>query len=314
MKKLYKVIIAFILVIAAFLIIALISTRGNLSNMKYAIFGDQNFTLKSNTEQNPTDDIIIDIRNRDLEFLLSTDNFIKLEYYESEQYTYTYSYENNKIHLASTQNFSYGLFNFGKSRYHTVKVYLPTSFSGNIIGDTSNSDILLDSLNLSNIKLESSNGSIKVSNLGAQSINLKSSNGSLDLSNIHANVSVKGITNNNKVIINNITSPEVEIKTANGSIDASLITAPKLTLTTSNSIVMASQIETDNIFIDTSNGKVDLSVLGAMNDYKIEYDTSNGYAKIGDVRYGDNNILNKTSTKTIYINTSNGNIYLEFSK
>jgi DUF4097 and DUF4098 domain-containing protein YvlB len=316
MKNKYKLIIFIVLVVLMFFGMALIGAKGKISNLKYVIFGDQNHTLKTLTETNSFIKLKINIVDKNIEFITSEEEEIKIEYYESEQYSFSHYFSDDTLGFYGERNFyfNFNFFNFNKSKYRTVKVYLPKGYSGAIEAITSNSKISISDYTLTSLDLESSNGKITVSNINTEKLELTTSNSTISLSNINVVNDLYCQTSNGKVLLNNISAEDIEVITSNGAIEGSQFKATSISFNTSNSPINTTSIDCGDILAVTSNSKVTLGIIGKMSDYKISYETFNGNAKINDVNYANKNTLNNDAPKLLFIETSNAYIYVNFTE
>ncbi len=192
-----------------------------------------------------------------------------------------WDYIRNPLHWF---NFS----DFGVNR--TVTVELPAHLYELDIR-TSNGAISLDELTLTSAVLRTSNGRVNVTDSEVPSLTLSSSNG--------------------KLYLNNVSASSVDLSTSNGEIELINVTADSIDGETSNGPINGTGILSDDLRVSTSNGRIEISVVGVFDDFKVKTRTSNGSVKINGDSYG-NDTYHESKVPYVEAITSNGDIRIVF--
>ena len=143
------------------------------------------FAKKSYTaEGKEITEICIDVRDRQIEVVLSPDNQVHIDYFESSKEYYNISVsDNHTLTMTAASNKKWKDYIGGKSAAGSRKILLqvPNALLTALKLSTTNEDISLPALTVNgNISLFSGGGSIVFNKLGAEkSINLSAKNGDI---------------------------------------------------------------------------------------------------------------------------------------
>lgn len=266
----------------------------------------------------------------------SSDKNIRVTYYTTDCCpTVSELTQDGEIQLYD--NFwDYGIKQYTKGFFHGYKKYglktvieLPENSTGiNIRIDTSNGKITAENLNVNKSEFYTSNGKIQFSDIvsdtfigntvngsviadkiTADDISLGTSNGDVKVSEVTAD-KLSTATSNGSVTVKNVNAKSAEMSTSNGGISLSDIKSEKLiNASTSNGAIDISNISSDYIILQTSNGSILGNITGNPDNYNISSSTSNGNDSLAIY-----NNKNKIQDKKIEAYTSNGNIFVEFTK
>ncbi|MCK7486433.1 MAG: DUF4097 domain-containing protein [Bacillus subtilis] len=164
------------------------------------------------------------------------------------------------------------------------------------------------------LDMSTSNGSIDINDLDEiVMIDAYTSNGAVTLGDLEVAGAIAIISSNGAFSLENVTvGGNVNLRTSNGriSIDG-LVAQGDVVLKTSNGPVLVTRIETSDLEVDTSNGRIDVSIVGDYADYRILMETSNGSMYIDGDEKNDGR-YNTSLSDTIDLDTSNGNVHLNF--
>lgn len=151
------------------------------------------------------------------------------------------------------------------------------------------------------INLESTNGMIEIENLNNEDINIETSNGG--------------------IIVNEWVGEKLSVDTSNGRVNLEDVLGDKIEVKTSNGKIITNNAEGKKTILKTSNGniKFQLGAFTKLNQYDLEFDTSNGSVKLefpssDDIGY---KVYGKTSNASInhdfddFIAEKNSNKYLK---
>jgi DUF4097 and DUF4098 domain-containing protein YvlB len=233
--------------------------------------------------------IIIDDSNKEINVVSSEDDKIHITYYDNEKEHYEISEQGDTL-----------VFNYNSKRLwyefvgfhiyiedYAITIHIPEAYAGNIDLITSNNPIKMQNVIMTGELLaDTSNSGITMENVKGKAFNLTTSNGTVDVNNI-------------------LFESRFNVKSSNGKIKASYIQGGDLDLDTSNARIELDGIDTDSLICDTSNAGISGTIIGAIEDFTITSHTSNG----------DNNLSEEYTghgSRTLYIDTSNGDIDIEF--
>ena len=229
-------------------------------------------------EKDEFSSLTINVDNKEVIILPSTDEMIHVKYYDSDKIWIDVTQTEEELRIESDMEW-YGAFTIGfnfdfVSEYHTFYLYLPNDVAYDLFVDTSNGRVSASDLTL----------------FGRLVLN--SSNGGINLTNVTAEEYIKCDTSNGKLDLDTVNSPVIELESSNGG-------------------VYADKLTTDKLDVYTSNGRIEVEVYGVFEDYRVKLKTSNGDVFINNEEY----IAREYHTDKvpfIDLNTSNGDITLKF--
>ncbi len=215
-------------------------------------------------------DIVTNFGSMDIEIVLVSGDevTIKHSYYDDDEFTYDFDYENNVLTLENEP---------------TEYVYI-WKIEDIIRFATSNNEVRIEvpeSLVLNDAILTTSNGEVNITNVDFNSIVIHTSNGEVNISNINLNTDLTVITSNGRIIIQDITvlaEGDLHVESSNGRIEIDNVNFADYVIYTSNGSITLSGLNEDlqdgeDLYVVTSNGSIDME-----NVYvdEIIIETSNG--------------------------------------
>ena len=215
-------------------------------------------------------DIITNFGSMDIEIVLVSGDevTIKHSYYDDDEFTYDFDYENNILTLEN----------------ESVDYVFVWKIEDIIRFTTMNNEVRIEvpeSLVLNDALLTTSNGEVSITNVDFNSIVIHTSNGRIMLSNINLNTDLTAITSNGRIIVQDITvldEGDLHVESSNGTIEIDNVNFADYEIYTSNGKIELSGLNEDSkdgveLNVDTTNGDIEMS-----NVYvdKIYLDTTNG--------------------------------------
>ncbi len=215
-------------------------------------------------------DIVTNLGSKNIEFVLVSGDevTIKHSYYEDDEFTYDFDYENNILTIENEE----------KNYEFVWRIEDIIAFT------SSQSEIRIEipeSLILNDATLRTSNGEVSITNVDFNSIDIITSNGEINLSNIILGTDLTVITSNGVIKIQDITVSEIgdlHVQSSNGSIVIDNVNFASYVISTSNGAVELSGLNEElqdglDLTVSTSNGSIDMT-----NVYvdEIILETSNG--------------------------------------
>lgn len=217
-------------------------------------------------------EISVDDSNNEIVILPSSDDKIRITYYETEKETYLIQEKNGALSVAysDTRKWYEHIEINWSFQSRKIEVELPESYGGALKTVTSNGSIRIENVSVAGaLTAETSNGRVTLENVTTGSdLYIKTSNGGI----VTSGVSAKG---------------DILLKTSNGGISLDITE-------------VGSKLE-----CDTSNAAVKGTVPGDMTDYTIIADTSNAKSNLPERYEGK-------GEKRLIIDTSNGAIQVDF--
>jgi len=283
-----------ILCVGIFLIgTGLIITKGDLT-----IITNDERNINFIDEENEITTLDIDISSDNIEFLISEDNKLHIEYYTCKRSPYNYSYENGKAKFfCKKNNIFVNVFNFGNNKQ--VKIFLPNTEIEQIFincssGNISNKDCII---NVNNLNVSVSSGNIDLKNVTAEKSTLLTSSGNINLNNCSIN--------------------EININVSSGNISLIDSTLTTLNIKKSSGDLSSKNLISNFIECNTSSGNTILSLKGEIVDYSINVkDLSGNIMLISESKSINmktkNNLNYGTGTNIIICNSSSGDVKIIF--
>jgi uncharacterized membrane protein len=238
------------------------------------------------------------LENIDIEVVLVSgdDVIVYHSYYEDDDFTYNFDFDNNIILLENDVD-------------PVINVFWDPSELFNIL--SGNVEIRIEvpaDLLLGELDLETSNASIELKNVDAEELIFRTSNAMITLSNSHIANDINLRTSNSRIDVSNVeVGTNMYLHSSNGGIyvdDVVVIGVGDLTAKTTNSLVNISNVNFATYDISTSNGSIKLEDLNTelKDGLDIVIDTSNASIDMEDVYVDD--IDAETSNADIkFINT-----------
>jgi hypothetical protein len=242
----------------------------------------------------------LDFRNKRIEVLPAEDDEIRIVYYVTEDHPVIVTEEDTSLTFIEESDWLFGWFDFTwfiPDDYFACTLYVPATAVLALDMSTSNGTIDIDGFTgLVTIDATTSNGQVTLGNIVTSgAISVVSSNGAIVTHDIVAGGDIMFRTSNGRITIDTLaTTDDVVLKTSNGPVDVEGL--------------VASGLE-----VDTSNGRIDVTMTGSYDDYKILMETSNGDMYINGVKRNDG-AYNTDVAATIDLDTMNGDIHLDFTE
>lgn len=266
---------------------------------------------KSFVSTKAIDTIVIDDANTGVVLSPSSDEKLHVTYYENDKSYYEIAErDDGTLSIAKKDNRKWYDY-FFNINFESVKlsIAVPANYNSKITVATSNNIINITDINASDMFLNTSNGKIDVKNVTVSGkLDANTSNGGIYIADSAMAGEIICGTSNGPVAIDTVGCENVKVKTSNNSITFNAVTTnSSVNAQTSNGGINLEAIKFGtSLSLQTSNNNVKGSIAGSLADYSVIAKTSNGKS----------NLPEKTSDgeKTIYIDTSNGNIDIDFLK
>lgn len=257
-------------------LVGVFALGGDIKSVSTHFNDDDSYTFVEHSGTETITEINITAINKSIEVTLSSDDNWRLEYFDSEKDSFNYNFTEGRLVLDNiTKRQIFTIFKWTSSHIRLVKLFLPASFSGNIYIETTNGNIKVENISLINkVDLETTNGSLTLKDVCVENdATLNTTNGSIN-------------------VINSRIDKKLYTKTTNGNIN----------LTS----VMALDVNSD-----TTNGKIKVSIVGNLDDFRVTVRTTNGKIYLDDMVLASQT-LNPSKSNVVKLITTNGNIYIEF--
>lgn len=205
-----------------------------------------------------------------------------------------------------------------------ITVLVPESFAGRLRLHTENAKITGESLPaLEELTAGTSNTALRLERFGAVSCSLKTSNASVRIAGFSGNDLQVKTTNgtveanavqcgtqlwesrNGPVRLTGLQAASLSAATSNSRVTAADCRAAELSLATSNGSIVLDRVQGDQLRFATSNAAITGTVLGRMEDYRLEGCTSNAPSNLPTLAGADR-------AKLLTAATSNGRIQIDF--
>lgn len=310
MSKVSKVIvfIGFGLLCLSFII-----SRFNVYNLinPFININKDDYKEKEYTSYSSLDKIVIDIHNENIKIIPTSNDYIKITYYESDNMKYIITEDLNKLNVARKTIIKF--FNFNWNFLDTTMIVeIPEEMIINYDIKTSNAFINIENLKVNQSKFVTSNDNITLENIQTDGyLELKTSNASIELDDVIADdINVK--TSNDKIIINYVEANSIKGSTSNDNLELTSITADEINLKSSNGSININNIDARIIYLKTSNDRIEGDIIGTFDEFQKDIRTSNDRIEIDNYEYS--RIVDKTTKdRKLTLKTSNGKIDIRFT-
>ncbi|NLT18659.1 MAG: DUF4097 domain-containing protein [Clostridiales bacterium] len=314
MKK--AIIITLVSVLSLGLILTgtgLILTKGDLSQ----IFKKDVRTEMKVDETAVVSSLTLSVASDDIKLYPSPDTFLHIEYWDSENYPFEYSFQDGKAQLIQKNDISQW-FNWAIREEKTVKVYCPVSLT-NTLSITLSSGTLEDmdsSISCSKIEIDISSGDVTLKPSQTDSFEADIASGSLKIdgltsSNASINVSSGSFDMTNSTITGAL---DITISSGDAKIEDSSINTLESQLTSGS--LNSNRISINSADCVTTSGDITLRLTSSGSNYSVNIDIVSGQALIND---GVQNIQSSsglnwgTGEQSIYCKTTSGDVKIYFA-
>ena len=208
----------------------------------------------------------------------STDNTIRITYYERKNVKLQIDKINNQLKLSRNNNkiFNLNIFGVTLNKEATV-IELPENIIYKISIYGTSSDIKISNLNFKEIKLNTVSGDINMNNINATNLTINTTSGDI---------------NNNKIITKNL-----NINTISGNVVMNKNNLQKLKINTTSGDINFINLEAKDIKINTVSGNIKGNILEHQYYYTITKSTVSGDFNFGKLKGAkDNYKLNVHTT------------------
>ena len=320
MKKRILIILSLIFICAGIALAAAGKAKGGSFGWRFSfndfkvISGSENYITET-VKTGAFSKIVVDTSTIDVN--ITKGNEYAVSYYLPEDKKPEIKEEGGVLTIKGYENnswiiFDFSFFNSSENSYINVTVPDDTTVklvdiksstadikigSLNIDGSisTSTGDIRLDDNKMGNMVFTVSTGDITIHNCDIESLETKSSTGEVKIEKC--------------VIAGNYIS-----KTSTGDVSVTDSELGRLTLNGSTSDVTVTSSSIANIKLETSTGDIKLGLLGKEDDYSTEIHTSTGDIKINGEEYEKKYKKVSAGIDSININTSTGDVDIDFGK
>lgn len=236
----------------------LILTKGDFSKAFQADIRTQKFIDETQTVTS----LKLSISADNVEFYPSTDNLLHIDYWDSENRPFVYTYINGEAELKQTANYI-SWFSIGNYVDKTVKVYVPASLSESLTVSLSSGNLknFGSVINVETININMSSGNVIFDNITAQNFYVHMSSGYFNLADSQINTLL-------------------DLKLSSGGVNLEDCYIKSLKTVISSGDISSIGLETTSINMVTSSGDVNLHLNGEAQDYTMNMITSSGNISI----------------------------------
>lgn len=257
-------------------------------------------------ENNEIKNLIISVVDEDIIIKKSTDNNIRIKYYENKKRKYNIVNESNSLIFERKNTNS--IFNIELIPYpndDSITVELPTIEFEKYKIKTISGDIEIDSFKTDSSEITSTSGDISINSIDSNSLNISTTSGDMDLGQVITNdFNLK--TTSGDIDIINLESENVDINTVSGELETSSIKTNKCNIKTTSGDTNLENIMIDNLNFNSVSGNISGTISGKRQDYNIEISQVSGENNLGE---------NSTTTnKFIKFRTTSGDINMKFNE
>lgn len=310
MKKVLIIIVAVVAGLGILLTCAgLIVTKGDLSS----IFKPETRTEIFIDETTPIHSLEIRLSSDNVEFLVSEDEFLHIDYWDSEIHPITYSVEDGKAKLIQDTTFRFVL--SWNILTRTTKIFIPASLTDSVTVQLASGSLTSEvALDIATLNIKISSGSINIKNVEAETVNIDIASGDTRLENIDS-LSAEIDTSSGSVTIINGALATLDTNSASGDITLTGCTVGNLLARISSGSVNTTDLIMDTADIDVTSGDITFRLNAPATDYSVDIDVTSGSVLLSgtgvsvqassDVSWG-------TGAKLIKCDSSSGDINIFF--
>lgn len=311
--KILVIILSVILVLGLLLAgVGLIITGGNLNT----IFQNDVRTEKNVDETHSVSSLKVTSLADTIELYQSEDEFLHIDYWDSELSPFSYSCENGVAELKQVSTFK-SWFNFGSFENKIIKIYVPSSLTNELSinlasGDVTNSGCVI---NVQTLKLNLSSGNVTLSGITASTLDIDNSSGDVALTTLSAETATVKLSSGH-ITLTNAVITNADFLSSSGGITLIDCNVTTLTAGLSSGDITAVNLISDSIKTNISSGSTDIQIAGNAVDYSIKVDISSGSVSLsgtGIALQTESDMSWGTGAKSVDCTSSSGNVRITFA-
>lgn len=248
-------------------------------------------------------------KNLSVEVHVSKDDMLRFHYFENDIVRFTIRQHGDALYLEQQQPSMIkwmlsGLFHWVNQ---PLLLEVPESFVGRLHVESTNAKISAQGIALGgSLTLHTSNAGIDLCDSSAMELEAVTSNGKIEARRLQAEKGVLCRSSNSKVCVDTVTCAAAEFISSNSKVEVkNTDTDGVLGVTTSNGKIVVNAVSGGEIRLKTINGKIEGSIKGRQEQYKITCHTVNGKCNVP-------NQIVQGPCRSIAAKTVNGNIELTF--
>lgn len=270
----------------------------------------------------------------DLEIIASDGYYIEYSYYYINNEP-TLTIEDKKLTF-SDNNINTGSYSIHTKRDNYLKIYIPTSSDFDTIdiekssGVCSIASVIAKQLDLANqygdtiisgsdinqLKLSESSGKVVIEKTIVNTAEIENTYGEvvLDMINSQENPceELKLTLSSGKISLDQVHSQEISIENTYGEVEVDDSAFHKMDAKMSSGNLMVERTYVDTLSVNNTYGTVELNLYGKEEDYRFDINSDYGTVKIGSNSYKNNVFIDRGANKEISVDTSSGNIQINF--
>ena len=257
--------------------------------------------------------IDLEAGNLPIKIILSQDDQVRLTYYTRPRNVYEAKVEGDTLILREIHSEKKtGLFNFffnsefGSLPRVEITLEVPENMMADLSAKTRNAGLSIKGPQmLTYVNLGTTNGGLSVEQVKCITLDAHTSNGGLAANTTETKKSLSLSTTNGSVSATNCSAKEnFSLHTTNGGIAVNNCTAGQdMTIHTTNGGLAFAGLDAASLTLRTSNSRINGSVKGPQDQWKIDSHTTNGRNNLPSCQDG---------AKPLNVHTTNGNIHVTF--
>lgn len=276
-------------------------------------------------------DLKISSVNRNIVTNIVDDENITIYYWEAKNDLFSLQITETEISFTNTYQFKWSLLGITSKKVRTVVIDLPKKYEKNLTISSINGDITIESAQLKDCNIVTVNGSVYFKDTKANNLSIETNNGRIHLENS----SVLGLTantNNGEMMLKDIKAVndiqietmtgnlnvqtleaiQVSIKNKTGKVKINNLKADTISIECMNSDIYADNLNASFITLKTTNGNIRTSVVGELQKYAIHAKSKDSSFLIDGTKYSTEEPLHPTAMNQIWMDSTNGDIKLNF--
>lgn len=240
----------------------------------------------------------LDLEVSEINFKKSSDEEIKIECKEFEDYKYEVFIKDNTLHIENIDERDWVSRSFLGIMYSNLRVtiYLPELDYGNLDINSATSNLNIESgFNFENVNIKLSTGDINFNSTIEDNIKLETTTGQINATNIKANNMVVKTTTGDIKLVNVDVVEEINVKSTTGKQFYTIIKTNKLISTSSTGKIIYYDVNVNNFEAKSTTGDLDLHNFIATGVIRINNTT-------GNITF------DKCDGESLYIHTTTGSV------
>jgi len=308
MKKVFLFILIIGLVAT---VVGFAASDGDFQSFFESLSYDKDYTFDEVQDTNEVTEIRINSENANVIFNAYEGEGYKVDYYESDYDKKVISYLDGLLTITQKREWTFKIFNFSFNSYklHTINVYIPETFIGKLIVNSTSGNVVIDHFDFTIMNITLTSGNVELSNIKTEKLGIDITSGNTDIKDSEIDTLDISQTSGNTTLKNVLVNGNVDLHSISGNINMFDSTMEDLIVNVTSGNVNLTDVDLENFDCNVTSGNVKIKLTRDVETYKLDISTTSGdvYFKGTKINGG---LTNLSGTGLLKVRTTSGDVRL----